>query len=76
MKDTGISLFFDSVRPFSVSRDTTPLQGKPVAVCWCRFTRAKTVHSQGDFPVAALTNPGKSEDTLQDAKRMLNLALT
>ena len=32
--------------------------------------------ASGDFPVAALTNPGKSEDTLQDAKRMLNLALT
>ena len=55
---------------FRPSETLRPLRGQPVAVLVQVDQREGRTQPLVIFPDATVTNLGKSEDTLQDAKRM------
>jgi hypothetical protein len=57
---------------FPASETLRPLRGQPVAVLVQVDQREGRAQPLVIFPDATVTNLGKSEDTLQDAKRMLD----
>jgi len=57
---------------FRLQETLRPLWGQPVAVLVQIHQREGRAQPLVVFPDASVTNFGKSEDTLQDAKRMLD----
>src|SRR5580658_6041980 len=71
-KGASACIFRLSEAFFGPQETLRPLRGQPVAVLVQIYQREGRAEPLVVFPDAAITNLGKSEDTLQDAKRMLD----